>query len=288
MNPMKYIVLLTILVNSSLSVNAQEFASPAVISLERTACFGTCPVYTLTILEDGTVVYAGEEFVSVTGEQTGEIATETVALMVAAFDAAGYFGWEESYETQPVSDLPTIITSVTSNDQTHRIVRYAGDGTAPLALPFLEQWIDEMAISALWTGVQPDVSTISNGTDTPLITLRRGPNFGSAPTYSLAAYEDGTVVYTGVANVAEAGVQVFETEASTIVSIAQTAQILGYFGWADSYVERIITDQSIVQTSIRWEDQFKRIVRYEGDPNAPIGIVRIEESINHLLMSLMG
>jgi hypothetical protein len=85
-----------------------------------------------------------------------------------------------------------------------------GDRTAPLALPFLENWIDEMANTALWTGVQPDISAISNGTDTPLITLQQGANFGTSPVYSVAAFEDGTVVYTGIANVDTLGVQVLK------------------------------------------------------------------------------
>ncbi|MFN8449836.1 MAG: DUF6438 domain-containing protein [Anaerolineae bacterium] len=47
--------------------------SPEVaLTLERTACFGACPVYTVTIYTDtdGTVVYNGEHFVDVEGEQT--------------------------------------------------------------------------------------------------------------------------------------------------------------------------------------------------------------------------
>jgi hypothetical protein len=161
--------------------------------------------------------------------------------MVEALVEAGYFDWDEAYDTQIVSDLATVITSLTDNGTTHRIVHYVGDNTAPLALPFLEQWIDEMAHTTLWTGVQPDISGISNGTATPLMTLQQGPNFGSGPVYSVAAYEDGTVVYTGIANVNEIGVHVFQTDAAAITSLAQSAQLSGYFNWQDSCQERIIT-----------------------------------------------
>jgi hypothetical protein len=101
--------------------------------------------------------------------------------------------------------------------------------------------------------------------------------------YNIAAHEDGTVVFMGIANVNEIGVQVRETDAATITSIAQIAQLLGYFDWQDSYEERIMTDQATIITSIRWEDQFKRIVRYDGDPNAPVGIVWTEENIDRLV-----
>ncbi|MEO8391749.1 MAG: DUF6438 domain-containing protein, partial [Chloroflexota bacterium] len=246
------------------------------------------PIYTVSIFEDGTVNYEGENFVSVTGKQTSEIPPETVAAMVAAFKDAGYFDWNDSYETQTVSDLRTVITSVTQNGTTHRVTRYTGDKTAPLALPFLEQWIDEMVNTALWTGVEPDNSAISNGTDTALITLQQGPNFGTGPVYKVAAFADGTVVYTGIANVKAIGVQVVKADASTISSIAQKAQIFGYFNWQDSYDEHVMTDQATVTTSIHWMDQSKRIVRYDGDPNAPIGVVRIEDSIDGLVADLIG
>ena len=43
-----------------------DYAS-LVITLERTACFGTCPIYKLTVYGDGRVEYEGERFVTVTG-----------------------------------------------------------------------------------------------------------------------------------------------------------------------------------------------------------------------------
>jgi hypothetical protein len=166
MNRIKHLGLLMLIVIGNFSVNAQGNESGTVITLERTACHGTCPIYTVTILEDGTVIYEGKNFVSITGQQTSEISPETAALMVEAFENAGYFDWEDAYDTQTVSDLPTIITSVTHDGTTQRIERYVGDTTAPLALPYLEQWIDEMTNTVLWTGVQPDPSAVSKGTDT--------------------------------------------------------------------------------------------------------------------------
>lgn len=284
----KYFSLLLLIVLGAASVNAQDATANAVITLERTACRGTCPIYTLSILEDGTVIYNGENHVAVTGEQTSEIDPETVAAMLEAFASAGYFDWDVAYTEQTVSDLPTIITSVTRDGQTHRIERYVGDHAAPLALPFLEQWIDAMTNTWLWTGIQPDPSAISNGTDTPLITLQRGECFGDCPVYNVALYENGTVVYTGIADVDTIGVRVFEIEPAAITSIAERANIFGYFGWDDSYEEYLMTDQPTAITSVRWEDQSKRIVRYDGDPSAPVGLIWVEDIIDQTVTDLVG
>jgi hypothetical protein len=287
-NKLKYLSLVLFCILGVASVNAQESESPVVITLERTACFGTCPVYTITILEDGTVNYEGGDFVDVTGKQTSELTPETVQQMVAAFEKAGYFDWKEIYDTQSVTDLPTVNTSVTRDGVKHSITHYMGDNSAPLALTFLEQWIDEMAHTQLWTGVQADTSMISNGTDTALVTLQRTECFGKCPVYDVALFADGTVVYTGIANVDNIGVYTFKADAAAITGITQQAQAFKYFDWQDSYEERIKTDQATVTTSVRSEDQFKRITRYNGDPNAPIGLTWIEGSIDQLVTSLAG
>jgi hypothetical protein len=269
-------------------VTAQDSEANVAITLERTPCFGTCPAYTVTIMDDGTVIYEGQNFVETMGEQTSEIDPETVASMVEAFTNAGYFEWDEAYDTQTVSDLPTVTTSVTRDGETHRIVRYTGDTSAPLALPYLEWWIDVMTNSQLWTGVQSDIANIATGGNTPIITLQRDACFGFCPVYSVALFEDGTVVFTGIANVDTLGVEVFETDALAITSIAQRAQSLGYFGWQERYDQQVMTDQATVTTSISWEDQYNRIVRYDGDPSAPVGLVWVEDIIDQTVADLIG
>jgi hypothetical protein len=282
------IMMLSLLVVTTAAVSAQGSAAEPVITLERTACFGTCPVYRVSIFEDGTVRYNGSDFVSVTGEQTNQIDPATVSQMVQAIAEAGYFEWDEAYQNQSVTDLATVTTSVTRDGETHQIVHYLGDFGAPAALSFLEQWIDDMAWTGMWTGVMADPSSISNGTDTPLITLQQTPCFGSCPVYTMAPYSDGTLVFSGLANVETIGVKVTQVDPASIEQIAQLAQIFGYFDWQDAYDKQVKTDQVTVITSVRWEDQSKRILRYGGDPSAPIGLVELEMSIAALATDLIG
>lgn len=276
-------VLLAVLVLATAANRTYAQEAPVAITLERTACFGSCPIYTITILEDGTVKYNGTKFVEVMGEQTSQIDPAIVKQMVEAFDAAGYFDWKEAYDTMNVTDMPYIITSVTRDGKTHKITRYVGDGSAPLTLPFLETWIDAMTNSGLWTGVQTDLSFTANFIKPAVITLQRGVCFGKCPQYSVVLFEDGTVVYTGIANVNKIGVYEFKVEASAVAHIAEIAKITGYFDWAESYEKMVMTDQPTTITSVQTSDNAKRIVRYGGDPNAPIGLVQIEDSIDKLI-----
>src|SRR5690606_33258468 len=122
--------------------------SEIVVTLERGACFGTCPIYKVTIYTDGTVVYEGERFVETEGTHTTTIEPEVVQQLIEGFEAAGYFDWEDEYTEMNVTDLPTIITSVTRDGETKRITRYTGDSNAPIELPYLESWIDMAAYTS--------------------------------------------------------------------------------------------------------------------------------------------
>ncbi|MBI3244024.1 MAG: hypothetical protein HYZ49_17210 [Chloroflexi bacterium] len=132
--------------------------SDLVITLQRTPCFGTCPIYKLTVYGDGRVEYEGEQFVAVEGTQTATITADQVKALAAAFEQANYFTLPDNY-TALVTDLPTTITSVTFNGQTKTIENYGGCfeeidslNKAPQALCDFEALIDTVTNSAQWVG----------------------------------------------------------------------------------------------------------------------------------------
>jgi len=270
------------LVLAALPAAAQE--PQVAVTLHRDACFGACPVYTVTIYTDGTVVYNGERFVDVEGEQTASIDPETVEQLVADFEAAGYFEWEDEYTGMGITDQSTVITSVTRDGETKQIVHYLGDGTVPLALPYLEAWIDMVANTAQWAGAETSFAYAPIG-QSPVVTLERQPCFGTCPVYTISIFEDGTIVYVGINHVAVTGVHISQIEPSEVEWLVQEMELSGYFGWNDEYTEMFVTDQPYAITSIATDDNFKRIVRYDGDPNAPVGLVRFEDRIDRVTNS---
>ncbi|MFC1904206.1 DUF6438 domain-containing protein [Chloroflexota bacterium] len=137
--------------------NRHQTATPApsdlkevVITLERTACHGTCPVYTLTIYGSGTVIYEGKEFVKTTGEKEWNISEEKVRQLVSEFEKIDYFSKSDSYEERTITDAPSVITSITIDGKTKSIKHYHGDFSAPELLTKLENRIDEITNSAQW------------------------------------------------------------------------------------------------------------------------------------------
>lgn len=252
------------------------------VTLERGLCFGSCPAYKVTIYTDGTVIFEGERFVDAIGTYATTIEPEVVEQLVAGFVEAGYFEWEDEYTEMTVSDLPTITTSVTRDGETKQIIRYAGDNSAPQALPYLELWIDLAAYTGQWTGSSTSMANVGM-MDTPVMTLERTACFGMCPVYGLAVFADGTVIYLGVRHVDQPGVQMTTVDPSQVEFLAMQMADSGYFDWKDEYTWQIVTDHPYAVTTLAWQEQYKEITRYDGDPTAPIGLVRFEDRIDQLV-----
>jgi hypothetical protein len=128
------------------------------ITLERTACFGSCPVYTLSVSPSGEVTYEGKAHVRVLGAATAQIPKQGVDALLSELEKAGYFSFASRYASaEPTCgryavDLPTVITSATLDGRTKRIEHDYGCGAAPGALVVLERRIDEGLGSGRWTG----------------------------------------------------------------------------------------------------------------------------------------
>lgn len=122
-----------------------------IITLERGPCYGTCPVYNLTIYGNGTVVYYGKYFVNVEGKQIGYLGSEKVRELISEFEKIDYFSLG-NYEYVSMTDAEDVITSLTINGNTKMVRHYHGDFSAPQSLTELENKIDETVESSQWTG----------------------------------------------------------------------------------------------------------------------------------------
>jgi Domain of unknown function (DUF6438) len=136
---------------------AVAVAGPAV-SLERTPCFGRCPVYGISVLPSGVVSYEGRANVRVVGTATSRISPDRVQALLLELERAGYFTFANRYAlSEPTclrysTDSPSAISSATFRGRTKRIEHDYGCGGVPGALTLLEKRIDEVLGSDRWTG----------------------------------------------------------------------------------------------------------------------------------------
>jgi hypothetical protein len=128
------------------------------VSLERGPCFGTCPVYRVTLDRAGNVRFEGRRFVADSGISTATVPREQAESLFVELETAGYFDLADSYRsgdpacTRYATDLPTVITEVHLGGRTKRVEHDRGCADAPAALSALETRIDEVAGVGRWTG----------------------------------------------------------------------------------------------------------------------------------------
>lgn len=135
-----------------LLMTAGAVGAQTVITLERGMCFGTCPVYTVSLYDTGKVVFEGKLHVKYKGTQTAAIERAKVKALAAELERAGFFSFQDSYTHRRVTDMPTVVTTVRMGRRVKRIQHYLGDANAPKMLRVLERRIDAVAGSQQWIG----------------------------------------------------------------------------------------------------------------------------------------
>ena len=129
-------------------------SSDTKVILERTMCYGTCPVYKLMIYADGKIEFFGEKFVNAIGQHIKTIPQEKIALILAEVDGIKFFELNGNYDCYDATDNPTAKITITKEGKTKQIVHYHGCRSANekelAALTKLEDKIDELAEIAVW------------------------------------------------------------------------------------------------------------------------------------------
>jgi len=112
------------------------------VELERTQCFGACPVYTVRIHADGRVDWTGRS-VRNTGPTTSSIRVVDARALIEKFRTSGFWSLCEKFGGH-AEDAPTVVTTLGLGGHEKKVSNgYLGG--APDFLNALELEIDEVA-----------------------------------------------------------------------------------------------------------------------------------------------
>lgn len=157
--------------NQSVNSSSSKDVIPVdtLIILERTGCFGTCPIYIVTATADGTVIFEGKDYVKSKGRVESKISQEQLRELITEIERAGYFSLKDRYSLREDgcqstwTDNPWAKTTIRINGRTKTIDHYYGcrdqpsDQTMgkvfPRELYELENKIDEIVGTKQW--IQP-------------------------------------------------------------------------------------------------------------------------------------
>jgi hypothetical protein len=122
------------------------------VVLERSGCYGSCPVYRLELRGDGAVLYEGYEFVAEKGVRRGTVDDAEFAALIEEFREADFFSLLDAYEA-PITDLATYRLTLEVGGQRQTVTDYWGEIVGmPSIVRRLERRVDEVGHAEQWTG----------------------------------------------------------------------------------------------------------------------------------------
>jgi len=92
------------------------------IGFEKTPCFGRCPVYKVKVFQSGFATYEGLNFTEKLGMYSSHFTEEEIADIFKSAAEISYFSFEDKYDNSMISDLPSTISTLHSEEEKKRIV----------------------------------------------------------------------------------------------------------------------------------------------------------------------
>ncbi len=148
------------------------------LTLERTQCYGTCPMYRIVVHYDGLVEYTGTRFVKTHGTASSRLTSVQIRELVEAVNDVEYFSLEDAYGFEGggcptnVTDMPTVVTSVTTDERTKTIQHNLGcreesasglGAVYPSVLAEFEAKIDGIVGTEQWIGTRDEREQLRRG-----------------------------------------------------------------------------------------------------------------------------
>ena len=93
---------------SNKALTLQEIARlPKIVEYSRSACYGQCPHFDLTIYKNGWMVFEGKRFTKQEGTATDRLTKEELSQLIADCKTADLWQYQSEYSMN-IPDLPTV------------------------------------------------------------------------------------------------------------------------------------------------------------------------------------
>jgi hypothetical protein len=147
MTRLLYVFLGLVVFGSSSCKKKENAQSTALIELRKTVCYGTCPIYQMTINGSGEMTFNGERFTDKIGNFTKTLNEEETKSIFTTLESFQWLQFKDRYPAQ-VSDLPSTIIHFRYKDIDKTIVII---GEHPAILDVIDDKLSNMANSDGWT-----------------------------------------------------------------------------------------------------------------------------------------
>lgn len=119
------------------------------VRLQRTACFGKCPVFTVEIFRDGKVTYSGVAHVKKRGQYEAVVELDVIKKIQKRAKEINFFKMSDKYPKGDIeiTDIPTTITYIRQGERGKLV---ADNFDAPKELIEFEKWLEKELDTLDW------------------------------------------------------------------------------------------------------------------------------------------
>jgi Pyruvate/2-oxoacid:ferredoxin oxidoreductase delta subunit len=119
------------------------------VSLQRTPCFGQCPVFKIQMFNDGKVVYEGKAHCKRMGTYKAVASAELIKVIQQKASDIKYLSFEERYPKgeSMITDIPTTISYIKVGSDSKMV---ANNYDAPKELVEFERWLEQQFETLKW------------------------------------------------------------------------------------------------------------------------------------------
>ncbi len=127
---------------------AKKVPKTASIEYQRTACFGTCPIYTMTIDGSGLATFEGKRFTEKIGSFTKQLTKDETKTLFNRLRQEDWNNFQTNYKTR-ITDLPSTVFRFNYKKISKEVVV---TGEHPEVLDVLSKTLSKIAESDGWSG----------------------------------------------------------------------------------------------------------------------------------------
>lgn len=148
-----YKVLCLVLVFASIGCGSKKVlvTEDFKIAMKKGGCFGSCPVYTISVDQNGLATFNGERFTEKFGVHTLQLDKREFDDLANAFASADLMQYDDFYES-PIPDMPSITIDYVNNG-TSKTIR--GKGERPQPVIDLQRKLEDLANREDWISMEP-------------------------------------------------------------------------------------------------------------------------------------
>lgn len=118
-----------------------------VARIQRTPCYGSCPIYTISVYNTGFATYEGERFVEHEGYYGAFISRNVLNTLQNMAREIGFLELQDRYDDPGITDIPSTITTIRLDGQLKTVVNRDG---GPEKLREFEKFFDSLFKEVEW------------------------------------------------------------------------------------------------------------------------------------------